>query len=81
MMQTYTSITVSFLTLLTMASCSPAQERPDSENMLWYDEPAQAWEETLPLGNGRLGMMPDGGIAKETFILKEIRMWGGCETD
>ena len=81
MMQTYTSITVSFLTLLAMASCSPAQERPDSENMLWYDEPAQAWEETLPLGNGRLGMMPDGGIDHETFILNEITMWSGCETD
>ena len=33
-----------------------------SDQTLWYDEPAAQWEETLPLGNGRLGMMPDGAI-------------------
>ena len=27
---------------------------------LWYTAPAAQWEETLPLGNGRLGMMPYG---------------------
>ncbi|HMI66941.1 MAG TPA: glycoside hydrolase N-terminal domain-containing protein, partial [Cyclobacteriaceae bacterium] len=42
---------------------------------LWYDKPAQQWEETLPLGNGRLGMMPDGGIEKETIVLNEITLW------
>lgn len=75
------SMTLSILTLMVMNSCSPAPERPDSENILWYDEPAQAWEETLPLGNGRLGLIPDGGIDHETFILNEITMWSGCETD
>ena len=25
--------------------------------VLWYDKPARVWEETLPLGNGRLGMI------------------------
>ncbi len=29
---------------------------------LWYDGPARQWEETLPLGNGWLGMMPDGAL-------------------
>ena len=41
---------------------------------LWYDKPAAMWEETLPLGNGRLGMMPDGGVHKETIVLNDIRM-------
>ena len=40
----------------------PTLKRTDQT--LWYDEPAAQWEETLPLGNGRLGMMPDGGIAR-----------------
>lgn len=53
----------------------------DPEHTLWYDEPASIWEETLPLGNGRLGMMPDGGIAKERIVLNEISMWSGCEAD
>lgn len=40
----------------------PACEMPDMKtgNKVAYhfDEPARIWEETLPLGNGRLGMIP-----------------------
>lgn len=48
---------------------------------LWYTAPASIWEETLPLGNGRLGMMPDGGIAREHIVLNEISLWSGSESD
>jgi len=44
---------------------------------LWYTAPAIQWEETLPLGNGRLGMMPDGGISHETIVLNDITLWSG----
>lgn len=37
-----------------------------SQNLvLRYNEPASVWEESIPLGNGRIGMMPDGGIFSE----------------
>ena len=39
---------------------------------LWYDKPAAMWEETLPLGNGRLGMMPDGGVQVRHRMLTNI---------
>lgn len=48
---------------------------------LWYAQPAGKWEETLPLGNGRLGMMPDGGINKEKVILNDITLWSGAAQD
>ncbi len=48
---------------------------------LWYDKPASVWEETLPLGNGRLGMMPDGGITSEKIVLNEITLWSGSPQD
>lgn len=52
------------------------------ENLkLWYDEPAKVWEETLPLGNGRLGAMPDGGITKEKIVLNDITLWSGGPQD
>ena len=57
----------------------PTLKRTDQT--LWYDEPAAQWEETLPLGNGRLGMMPDGGIAREHIVLNDISMWSGSEAD
>lgn len=49
--------------------------------LLWYDSPAGRWEATLPLGNGRLGMMPDGGVLKENIVLNDITMWSGMEAD
>lgn len=42
-----------------------------------FDRPARIWEETLPLGNGRLGMMPDGGVEHENLVLNEISLWSG----
>ena len=43
--------------------------------------PAQLWEECSPLGNGHLGMMPDGGIDKETIVLNDITLWSGAPND
>ena len=51
------------------------------EHVLWYDKAARAWEEMLPLGNGRLGMMTSGDVDSEMLILNEISLWSGCERD
>src|ERR1700704_2712151 len=48
---------------------------------LWYNQPATQWEETLPLGNGRLGMMPDGGVNHEKIVLNDITLWSGSPQD
>ena len=48
----------------------------DSHNRLWYHRPAAYWEEALPLGNGRLGAMVSGGVAKDTLQLNEDTFWG-----
>lgn len=48
---------------------------------LWYKNPAKIWEETLPLGNGLIGMMPDGKINDESIVLNEISMWSGSPQD
>jgi alpha-L-fucosidase 2 len=48
---------------------------------LTHTTPAQIWEESFPLGNGHLGMMPDGGIEKETIVLNDITLWSGAPSD
>lgn len=48
---------------------------------LWYDKPAERWEESLPLGNGLIGMMPDGQVMDESIVLNEISMWSGSSED
>lgn len=44
---------------------------------LWYEAPAGKWEEALPIGNGRLGGMVFGGVAKEIVQLNEDSLWYG----
>lgn len=48
---------------------------------IWYDKPAAAWEACVPLGNGKLGAMPDGGIFNENITLNDITLWSGSRQD
>jgi alpha-L-fucosidase 2 len=67
-----------FLLLTVFSSAGAAQEHPQ---MLYYTKPAKVWEECLPLGNGRLGMMPDGGVENEHVFLNDITLWSGSPQD
>src|SRR5690606_20224625 len=51
------------------------------ESVLWYAQPAEVWEEALPVGNGRLGAMVFGGTARERLQLNEETLWDGYERD
>ncbi len=53
----------------------PAHSVPEAR--LFYDAPAQVWTEALPLGNGRLGAMVYGGVAKELVPINEDTIWSG----
>lgn len=48
---------------------------------LWYTQPAEAWTEALPSGNGRIGAMVFGGIERETLSLNEDSLWSGYPRD
>ena len=67
--------------LLLLAACDMPDIKTGNKLAYHFDEPARIWEETLPLGNGRLGMMPDGGVCQENILLNEISMWSGSKQD
>lgn len=48
---------------------------------LWYRQPAAAWEEGLPCGNGRLGCVQFGGASVEHIQLNEDSVWSGGPMD
>jgi alpha-L-fucosidase 2 len=52
-----------------------------ADPVLWYRHPAQKWGESLPVGNGRLGAMVYGGVAKEHIQLNEDTIWNGKKRD
>ena len=45
---------------------------------LWYKQPAVEWTDALPLGNGRLGAMVFGGVARERLQLNEDTLYAGA---
>ncbi len=70
-----------FITLLLLAGCNLQELKTGNTLAYYFDSPATIWEETFPLGNGRLGMMPDGGVDKENIVLNEISLWSGGKQD
>lgn len=75
-------IAISLLFIVTIfMSCAHAQKKNSQELNLRFDKPAAVWEETLPLGNGRIGMMPDGGVDSELVVLNDITMWSGSNDE
>ena len=44
---------------------------------LWYRQPARRWVEASVIGNGRLGGMVWGGVAREHISLNEDTLWSG----
>src|SRR5262245_60705610 len=58
-----------------------AQQPGNDDLRLWYRQPAEAWTEALPLGNGRLGAMVFGGVARERLQLNEDTLYAGGPYD
>ena len=70
-------MTLSLLALVLLAP--PARTGPDLR--LWYRQPAESWNQALPVGNGRLGAMVFGRTADETIQLNEETLWSGGPYD
>jgi alpha-L-fucosidase 2 len=54
-----------------------ALQGPPGTNEVWFTAPATAFEEALPLGNGRLGATLYGGLDSERLLLNEETLWSG----
>jgi len=67
------------LLLSTLFSCSQSDQQP--EIALRFDTPAKVFEEAMPIGNGRLGAMMYGDVAREKFSLNEETLWSGGPVD
>ena len=66
--------------VMALLFCACQHTATDFWNIV-FTSPATIWEECVPLGNGHLGMTPDGGVDKETIVLNDITLWSGAEND
>jgi alpha-L-fucosidase 2 len=73
-----------FVSLFIGAGCSVEAQQNSGEDdplILWYQQPATAWTQALPLGNGRLGAMVFGGTDTAQFQLNDATLWSGGPRD
>ncbi|MDR3058674.1 MAG: glycoside hydrolase family 95 protein [Prevotella sp.] len=71
------SILVFFAIALLLVNIQNIQSQNSQSYKLWYEQPADEWMKSVPLGNGRIGAMVFGGVESETVALNEITMWSG----
>ena len=64
---------VTLLVLLLSGITGHAQ----SSDKLWYDKPAQYFEESLVLGNGKMGASVFGGVDSDQIYLNDATLWSG----
>ncbi len=48
-----------------------------SKHVLWYNQPAEFFEESLVLGNGKMGATVYGGANLDKIDLNDITLWSG----
>jgi alpha-L-fucosidase 2 len=64
---------------MTIPTLVAAADNVDS--LLWWNKPAEKWEEAIPVGNGRLGAMVFGRTENERIQLNEGTLWAGGPYD
>lgn len=70
-----------FFLLVVLGWCNVASAQSSMSRYYYFDRPADIWEESIPLGNGRIGMMPWGSVAQDVIVLNEISLWSGNKQD
>ena len=73
-MRKYLLFTTLFVTLSTLA-------QNQAPMVLRYDKPATYFEESLPIGNGKMGALVYGGTDDNIIYLNDITLWTGKPVD
>ena len=51
------------------------------KNKLYYTKKAKYFEQSLPVGNGRMGALVFGNLKKERIAINEDSLWSGYPKD
>lgn len=62
-----------FLLIFSLVKTAVSQ----SDHILWYNKPADHFEESLVLGNGKMGASVFGGINTDKILLNDATLWSG----
>ncbi|WP_242204731.1 glycoside hydrolase family 95 protein [Aestuariivivens insulae] len=73
-------VRLSVLLMTFLLSCNEPEAKIEQQ-VLWYGQPAKNWNEALPLGNGKLGVMVFGNPINERIQLNDDSMWPADSKD
>ena len=71
------SVLFFFVLILLVLQIATAQ----SPTKLWFDKPAAYFEESLVLGNGKMGASVFGGVESDQIYLNDATLWSGEPVD
>jgi alpha-L-fucosidase 2 len=72
------SMAIKFYLALLLCTALPASADDAQALMIWFDQPASDWErEGLPIGNGAMGAVIQGGIESDIIQFNEKTLWTG----
>ena len=57
------------------------EPKADSKYVLWYQQPAEHFEESLVMGNGKVGATIFGGVNSDKIYLNDATLWAGEPVD
>ena len=67
--------------LISALFCQMATAQEQAPMVLNYDKPATFFEESLPIGNGKMGALIYGGRDDNVIYLNDITLWTGKPVD
>lgn len=70
-------IMLTFLVCVMLYTSAVCSAQVSQDMVLWYRQPATAWLQALPIGNGMIGAMVFGGVSQERIALNESSFWSG----
>lgn len=76
----YTMVLTALLAMRLAVLTAPVRAA-DPTTSLWFDKPATRFQQSLLLGNGRIGAMVFGGVDEERIVLNESSVWSGSPED
>lgn len=62
-------------------SGTTATSEGDPTTTVWFKQPAKGFDQSLVLGNGRVGAMVFGGVDEERIVLNEESVWSGSPAE
>ena len=62
---------------VTAMAAATACAQECNSTLMWYESPAKAWTDALPVGNGQMGAMLFGGVERERIQFNEYTLWTG----